>query len=130
MSRKNERMSIAVGSLRRKTQDLSFSNKFPKLKTLVTELGMSGESAVIPKPTPPRPISANKYKQNDHVRDLLKKTFKKENIYRVKIGYTGYGISDDLVVEVNDIVAVIKKSDPCGNAEKWFVDNGCKLSSL
>ncbi len=91
---------------------------------------MSGESAVIPKPTPPRPISANKYKQNDHVRDLLKKTFKKENIYRVKIGYTGYGISDDLVVEVNDIVAVIKKSDPCGNAEKWFVDNGCKLNSL
>ena len=62
----------------------------------------------------------------DHIRNLLKKTYKVESLYTVNEEYTGYGISGDITVKKNDIISVIKKSDPCGNPLKWFVDNGCK----
>lgn len=26
-----------------------------------------------------------------------------------------------------DLIAVLKKQDPMGNKERWFVNNGCKL---
>ncbi len=129
MSRKNERVSVTLDSLRRKTQELSLSKKLPNLKSLVSELGINCEYEKVSAPsiTPSRSSNCVKRNQNEHVRDLLKKNFVKENIFRVKKSYTGYGVSNDLLVEVNDIVAVIKKSDPCGNTSKWFVDNGCKL---
>ena len=43
--------------------------------------------------------------------------------------YSGFGISNDLHLEVNDIVGVIKKTDPCGNPLNWFIDNGSKTQS-
>ena len=36
------------------------------------------------------------------------------------------GINSDLKFRKNDIVGVVKKSDPCGNPNNWFVDNGSK----
>lgn len=82
----------------------------------------------MPTPTEPIPKTTAKLKQTDHIRDLLKQTYK-ENMFKVNEYFTGYGISSDLTVEANDLVGVIKKSDPCGNPEKWFVDNGCKTNS-
>jgi len=38
--------------------------------------------------------------------------------------YSGFGINNDLSLDKDDIVGVIKKSDPCGNPSNWFVDNG------
>jgi hypothetical protein len=38
--------------------------------------------------------------------------------------YSGFGINNDLSLEKDDIVGVLKKSDPCGNPLNWFVDNG------
>ena len=81
----------------------------------------------MPTPTEPIPKSTAKLKQSDHIRDLLKQTYK-ENMFKVNEAFTGYGISNDLTVEANDLVGVIKKSDPCGNSEKWFVDNGCNYN--
>lgn len=46
-------------------------------------------------------------------------------MFRATENFTGYGIQGDIVLEINDIVGVIKKADPCGNPLKWFVDNGC-----
>jgi hypothetical protein len=48
-------------------------------------------------------------------------------LFTVVEKYTGIGINSELNLEPNDIVGVIKKSDPSGNASNWFIDNGCKL---
>jgi hypothetical protein len=57
----------------------------------------------------------------------LKELYKPENLYRVIEKYTGIGINSALNLELNDVVGVIKKSDPSGNTSSWFIDNGCKL---
>lgn len=58
------------------------------------------------------------------MKSTLKKNYRRENLFRVTENFTGYGIQGDIVLEINDIVGVIKKADPCGNPLKWFVDNG------
>ena len=50
----------------------------------------------------------------------------KENIYKANANFVGFGISSDLKLRKNEIVGVIKKSDPCGNDFNWFVDNGSR----
>ena len=57
----------------------------------------------------------------------LKEIYKPENLFRVVEKYTGIGINSELKLELDDIVGVIKKSDPSGNTSNWFVDNGGNL---
>ena len=56
----------------------------------------------------------------------LQEVYGKENIYKASGNYVGFGVSSDLKLRKNDIVGVIKKADPCGNPNNWFVDNGRK----
>lgn len=44
--------------------------------------------------------------------------------------YCGFGLSDNLNLDVHDLVYVMKQSDPCGNPDHWFVDNGSKFKSF
>lgn len=57
----------------------------------------------------------------------LQKNYSKESIYKANVNYVGFGVSSDLKLRKNDIVGVIKKADPCGNPNNWFVDNGSAL---
>ena len=63
-------------------------------------------------------------KQTNHIRNIIKQTYKSEDLYVATAKYSGFGISNDLHLELNDIVGVIKKTDPCGNPLNWFIDNG------
>jgi len=50
-------------------------------------------------------------------------------LYKACFSYSGFGITSELILEIDDIVGVLKKADPCGNATNWFVDNGSMLKS-
>lgn len=60
------------------------------------------------------------------MREKLKKEYKLEDLFIVVKEYAGVGITDTIALNVNDLVAVLKKADPCGNTMNWFVDNGGK----
>lgn len=64
-------------------------------------------------------------KQTEEIRDKLKRVYKDE-LYLVAEKYCGYGLNSNLNLEVDDLVYVIKKSDPLGNSNSWFIDNGSK----
>jgi hypothetical protein len=64
--------------------------------------------------------------QDASIKLQLQKNYSKENIFKASVNYVGFGINSDLKLRKNDIVGVIKKSDPCGNQNNWFVDNGSK----
>ena len=68
--------------------------------------------------------------QDAAIKLQLQKSYSKENIYKANVNYVGFGINSDLKLRKNDIVGVIKKSDPCGNPSNWFVDNGSKLENF
>lgn len=55
------------------------------------------------------------------------RTYKKEDLYLSCAKYAGFGITSELTLEIDDLVGVLKKSDPCGNQTNWFVDNGSML---
>ncbi|CAF0837962.1 unnamed protein product [Brachionus calyciflorus] len=61
--------------------------------------------------------------QTDEIRDRLKRLYE-NNLFIVLEKFSGFGLSDNLNLEINDIVFVLKQSDPCGNTDSWFVDNG------
>ena len=67
-------------------------------------------------------------KQTNEIRAKLMQENRREDLYKVIRKYSGFGITKDLVLEINDLVHVIKKTDPCGNLNNWFVDNGSKLN--
>ena len=50
-------------------------------------------------------------------------------MYKACLSYSGFGITSELILDIDDIVGVLKKADPCGNATNWFVDNGSTLKS-
>jgi len=74
-------------------------------------------------------LPASSVKQSESIREKLKKEYKLENLFVVVKEYAGVGVTDTLALNVNDLVAVLKKADPCGNTMNWFVDNGGKLNS-
>ena len=65
-------------------------------------------------------------RQTDEIRRKLIESNRSEDLYRVNTKYSGFGVTNDFNLEVNDLVVVIKKTDPCGNLTNWFVDNGSK----
>ena len=69
---------------------------------------------------------ASSTKQSESMREKLKKEYKLEDLFIVVKEYAGVGITDTIALNVNDLVAVLKKADPCGNTMNWFVDNGGK----
>lgn len=52
------------------------------------------------------------------------------DLFIVNEKYCGFGLSDNLNLDIHDLVYVIKHSDPCGNPDHWFVDNGSKFHQL
>jgi hypothetical protein len=68
-------------------------------------------------------------KQNEEIRNKLLRTYKKEDLFKAHYKYSGFGITGELTLEIDDIVGVLKKADPCGNTKNWFVDNG-SMNSL
>jgi len=75
-----------------------------------------------PSTSPACSISINE--QDAATKARLYQVYGKENIYKANANFVGFGISSDLKLRKNEIVGVIKKSDPCGNDFNWFVDNG------
>ncbi len=110
-----KRVAMTVGTIRR---------KFPGAKMLRSLAQAEGELNGPERPQ--RPLAARP-KQTEAMRAALKRSFRKESLFRAVGGFTGYGVQGDLVLEVGDLVGVIKKADPCGDPLKWFVDNGCKF---
>lgn len=62
--------------------------------------------------------------QDIQIRSRLLNVSNKENLFVVVEAYSGFGLTNSLHLNVDDVVYVLKKSDPCGNNENWFVDNG------
>ena len=69
-------------------------------------------------------------RQSEEMRKRLIESNRSEDLYRVNTKYSGFGVTNDFNLEVNDLVVVIKKTDPCGNLTNWFVDNGSKHFSV
>ena len=63
-------------------------------------------------------------KQTEQMKQKVLRDYNSVDVYKAIEKYSGFGITNDLSLEVDDIVGVLKKSDPCGNPLNWFVDNG------
>jgi predicted sugar kinase len=70
-------------------------------------------------------ISRNE-QQSEIVRTKIISMYPKNSIYKSIKQHVGFGITNDLTLNIGDIVGVIKRGDPTGNNENWFVDNGSK----
>jgi hypothetical protein len=53
--------------------------------------------------------------QDSQIRTKLEQNYPKDMIYRTTSSYTGFGVSSQFRVQKNDIVALVKNCDPCGN---------------
>ena len=52
-------------------------------------------------------------KQNHEIRNKLLRTYKKDDLFVACCKHSGFGITSELSLEVDDIVGVLKKADPC-----------------
>lgn len=68
-------------------------------------------------------------RQDDETRTRLS-YLPRENLFRVVEHFSGFGLTNHLALERDDLVYVLKKSDPCGNSLNWFVDNGSRDSNI
>ena len=73
-------------------------------------------------------LQQQQQRQDDETRARLS-YLPRENLFRVVEHFSGFGLTNHLALEIDDLVYVLKKSDPCGNSLNWFVDNGSRNSN-
>ncbi|XP_077978836.1 uncharacterized protein LOC144434256 [Glandiceps talaboti] len=87
----------------------------------------SGEKKSIKKVTSPaKSVQSHSSSQDDAHRAYLLSRYPTDALYRVTQDYTAKD-SMDISIKKSDVVGILKKQDPMGGNEKWYVDNGGKI---
>ncbi|XP_070565083.1 rho guanine nucleotide exchange factor 38-like isoform X2 [Ptychodera flava] len=84
----------------------------------------SGEKKSIKKvPSPTKQMPTQSTSQGDGQKSYVLSRYLTDQLYRVTLDYTARD-SMDISVKKGDLVGVIKRQDPMGGNDKWYVDNG------
>jgi hypothetical protein len=74
--------------------------------------------------------TTNNRKNNDYLRQdatlkaKLRFMYKKEDLLEAKKDYHGKGLDGEIHINKGDLIGIIKRDDPNGDLNNWFIDNG------